>query len=120
VGAQVTAVPVYQWALPKDIGPLRRAVDEIVEGKIDVLLVTSANQFHNLMQVAGDAGLAERIADGLRRAVIASVGPIASGALAAYGISPDFEPVHPKMGQLVFEAAERAKELLQKKPRRSL
>ena len=115
-GAQVTPVPVYQWALPEDIGPLRMAIDEIVKGKIDVLLVTSANQVHNLMQVARDAGLAERVADGLHRAVIASVGPIASGALAAYGITPDLEPTHPKMGQLVFEVAERARELLKKKP----
>ena len=68
------------------------------------------------MQVSRDAGLAERVADGLHRAVIASVGPIASGALATYGITPDFEPAHPKMGQLVFEVAERAKELLKKKP----
>jgi uroporphyrinogen-III synthase len=114
-GARVTPVPVYQWALPEDTGPLRRAVDEIVAGKIDVLLVTSANQVHNLMQVARDAGLAERVADCLHRAAIASVGPIASGALAAYGITPDFEPAHPKMGQLVFEAAAKAKDLLQKK-----
>jgi hypothetical protein len=35
--------------------------------------------------------------------------------LAAYGITPDFEPAHPKMGQLVFEAAAKAKDLLQKK-----
>ena len=68
------------------------------------------------MQVARDAGLAEHVADGLRRAVIASVGPIASGALATYGITPDFEPVHPKMGQLALEVAERAKNLLKKKP----
>ena len=114
-GAQVTPVPVYQWALPEDIGPLRRAINEIVEEKIDVLLVTSANQVHNLMQVARDAGLAERVVDGLRRAAVASVGPVASGALADYGITPDFEPTHPKMGQLVFEAAERAMELLKKK-----
>jgi uroporphyrinogen-III synthase len=114
-GARVTTVPVYQWALPEDTGPLRRAVEEIVEGKIDVLLVTSANQVHNLMQVARDAGLAERVVDGLRRVVTASVGPIASGALAGYGITPDFEPAHPKMGQLAFEAARKARDLLQKK-----
>ncbi|MGH9787032.1 MAG: uroporphyrinogen-III synthase [Terriglobia bacterium] len=114
-GALVTPVPVYQWALPEDLGPLRRAVDEIVKGKIDVLLVTSANQVHNLMQVAAEAGLAERVANGLRRAVIASIGPISTQALQSYGIAPDFEPSHPKMGQLVFEAAEKAKKLLDKK-----
>lgn len=114
-GAQVTAVPVYQWALPEDLGPLRSAIDEIVAGKIDVLLVTSATQFHNLMQVAREAGLAEQVTEGLGRAVIASIGPVSSEALTSYGITPDFEPAHPKMGQLVFELAGRAKELQLKK-----
>lgn len=114
-GAVVTPVPVYQWALPEDLGSLRRAMEEIVQGKIDVLLVTSTNQVHNLMQVATEAGLAGRVANGLRRAVIASIGPISTEALQSYGIAPDFEPTHPKMGQLVFEAAEKAKGLLRKK-----
>jgi len=39
-GASVTPVPVYQWALPEDIGPLQRAIQAIVDGKIDVLLIT--------------------------------------------------------------------------------
>jgi uroporphyrinogen-III synthase len=113
--AVVTPVPVYQWALPEDLGPLRRAVDEIVQGKIDVLLVTSATQVHNLMQVATEAGLAERVANGLRRAVIASIGPISTEALQSYDIAPDFEPTHPKMGQLVFEAAEKVRGVLREK-----
>lgn len=50
-GAFVTPVPVYQWALPEDIGPLQRAILEIVDGKIDVILITSANQVHNLMSM---------------------------------------------------------------------
>ncbi|MGH9783038.1 MAG: uroporphyrinogen-III synthase, partial [Terriglobia bacterium] len=67
------------------------------------------------MQVAAEAGLAERVSSGLRRAVIASIGPISTAALQSYGIAPDFEPSHPKMGQLVFEAAEKANGLLRKK-----
>jgi len=114
-GAQVTPVPVYQWALPEEVGPLRSAIDEIVKGKIDVLLVTSANQIHNLMQVAAEAGLAEQITHGLCRAVVASIGPISTETLASYGITPDFEPSHPKMGQLVFEVAGKAKGLLREK-----
>ena len=116
-GAAVTPVPVYQWALPEDLGPLRRAIEEIVQGRIDVLLVTSATQVHNLMQVAAEAGLAEQVCQGLRRAVIASIGPISTEALQSYGLAPDFEPSHPKMGQLVFEAAGKAAELLRQKQR---
>ncbi len=114
-GAQVTPVPVYQWALPEDIGPLQSAIGEIVQGRIDVLLVTSATQVHHLMQVATEASLASDVSKRLRRAVIASIGPISTEALASYGITPDFEPAHPKMGQLVFEAAEKGKGVLRAK-----
>ena len=110
-GAQVTPVPVYQWALPEDLGPLRSALDEMVVGKIDVLLVTSANQIHNLMRVARDAGIEKQVGEALRRMVVASIGPVSSGALASYEIAADLEPTHPRMGQLVFEVAERVREL---------
>jgi uroporphyrinogen-III synthase len=115
LGALVTPVPVYQWALPEDLGPLRSAVDEIVAGRIDVLLVTSASQFHNLMRVAADMGLAAELPKALRGAIVGSVGPIASEALLSYEVKPDFEPSPTKMGQLVFEAAGRARKLLEEK-----
>ena len=116
-GASVTLVPVYQWALPEDIEPLRRAIMEIIEEKIDVLLVTSANQIHHLMQVASQNGLEDQVRQGFQSIVAASIGPIASEALREYGIEVDLEPLHPKMGQLVHETAERAGSLLQRKRR---
>ena len=116
-GANVTPVPVYQWGLPEDLGPLQHAIEEIAGRTIDVLLVTSANQIYNLMQVATDAGLAEAVRDGLRHALIVSIGPISSEALRAQGISPDLEPIHPKMGQLLHDAAAKAKTLLREKRR---
>jgi uroporphyrinogen-III synthase len=43
-GAHVTRVPVYRWALPDDLAPLRAAVRELAEGKIDVVLFTTSVQ----------------------------------------------------------------------------
>jgi uroporphyrinogen-III synthase len=114
-GALVTPVPVYQWALPEDTEPLRRAIREIIDGKIDVLLITSANQVHNMMQLASQSGLEEAVRQGLLQTLVVSVGPISTEALLAHGIAPDMEPTHSKMGQLVYEAAERAKVLLNNK-----
>jgi uroporphyrinogen-III synthase len=114
-GALVTRVPVYQWTLPADIAPLRNAINEIANGRIDVLLVTSATQVEHLMLVASDGHQQESVRQGLARAVVASIGPIATEALAAHGIRVDFEPSHPKMGQLVFEAAHRALAIVPKK-----
>jgi uroporphyrinogen-III synthase len=114
-GAKVTAVPVYQWALPEDLEPLRQACREIAEGRIDVVLITSATQVHYLMQIAAEQKLEERVRRGLSRAVIASIGPIASEALKSHKLSEDFQPSHSKMGQFVFEAAQKAREILAQK-----
>jgi len=114
-GARVTRVPVYQWALPEDLGPLQAGVRAIAVGEIDVILLTTATQIVHLMQVASDMGLQDALHAGLRRAVVASIGPTTTEALHKHGITPDLEPSHPKMGFLVRETAERALELLNAK-----
>lgn len=114
-GATVTCVPVYQWELPEDLEPLRRAIRAIVEGSIDLLLLTSANQVHHMMQVASESGLEDSVRRALQRVLVVSVGPICTEGLRQHGIAADLEPAHPRMGQLVHEAATKAKELLRRK-----
>ena len=114
-GAEVTRVPVYRWALPIDLGPLRAALEAIVGGRVPVVLFTNANQVENVMQIARDAGLDERVRAALARGVVASVGPIASESLRNHGIPVDLEPPHPKMGPLVKEASLRCHEILEDK-----
>jgi uroporphyrinogen-III synthase len=110
-GASVVRVPVYRWALPEDLGPLRAGIERVIAGTIDVLLVTSATQLEHLFRVAG-AERAEALTRALRRIVIASIGPIASEALARRGLRADLEPSPPKMGPLVRVAAEQAASVL--------
>ena len=50
-GASVLPVPVYKWALPEDLDPLRRAVAAVAGRGIDVLLLTSGVQLAHLWQV---------------------------------------------------------------------
>ena len=114
-GAQVTSVPVYEWALPADTGPLRSAISAIARNEIDVILFTTATQADHLLRIAAE--MKEEV--GLRRALsrmfVASIGPTTSERLHEYGIAPDMEPTHPKMGYLVSEAAQRSAEILQRK-----
>lgn len=117
-GATVTAVPVYQWALPEDLEPLRAACRSLVDGAIDVVLFTTATQAVHLLSVAETMGISETVMDGLRRCVVASIGPTTSEELRERGAHPDMEASHPKMGFLVREAAERAGELLKAKDTR--
>ena len=111
-GAQVTAVPVYRWALPKDVGPLTRAVHALVQGDIDVVLLTTGVQADHLWQMARTLNLEAALLPALERVVVASVGPSTSAALRGHGVTPDLEPSRPKMGFLVREAAEHAAALL--------
>jgi uroporphyrinogen-III synthase len=114
-GAIVTRVPVYQWALPHDMAPLRSAITAIAEGTVDVALFTTAVQAVHLFQVAAEMKLEEALRNGLRRAIVASIGPTTSEELQRRGIRADLEPSHPKMGFLVKEASEQATELLRRK-----
>ncbi len=114
-GAQVTRVPVYQWALPEDLAPLHAAIRTLAAGEIDVVLFTTSVQVAHLFQVAAEMNLEESMRQGLSRAIVASIGPTTSEELQRRGIRADLEPSHPKMGFLVKEAAERSAELLRRK-----
>ena len=114
-GAKVTPVPVYQWALPEDVEPLRKAARAIADGQLDVVLFTTATQAVHLMKIAGVLELTERVLAGFTQLVVASIGPTTSEELRQRGIPIDLESSHPKMGFLVREAAERADGLLRNK-----
>ena len=108
--ASVLSVPVYQWAVPDDVGPLQQAVRDTIAGHFDVLMFTSANQLHNVVQCARELGLEESWLVAAKRCRVASIGPTASETIRGYGLDVDLEPAHPKMGTLVKEVMQAAAE----------
>lgn len=114
-GAVITAVPVYQWALPEDTRPVVEAIASITRGEIDVALFMATVQVQHLFKLAEQSGGAERLRAGLSRLVVASIGPTTSAELRSCGVEPDMEPSHPKMGFLVNEAAARSGDILKQK-----
>lgn len=114
-GAIVQAVPVYRWELPIDVEPLRDAIHWTMQGQFDVIMFTSAQQFHNALTVAGQMGHAEDWVCAVNRCVVASIGPTATETLQEGGLIVDTEPSHPKMGPMVREALAAAPEILVRK-----
>ena len=113
-GATVLPVPVYRWALPLDIEPLRAAVRQTISCEFDILMFTSAQQLHNVLQVAEQDGLRKGWLEAANRlCVIASIGPTATETLTSAGLRVDLEPIHPTMGSLVKESISRAVVLLE-------
>ena len=114
-GVRVTSVPVYRWALPEDLEPLRAAVRSVVGGSIDVAIITTAMQIVHLFQVADTMQHLALLRAGFGRVVVASIGPTSSEELRQQRLAVDLEASHPKMGVLVREAAEHAADLLRTK-----
>ncbi len=114
-GAEVFPVPIYQWALPDDLAPLRQALNNIISGKVSVLLITNAAQVDHVMEVLEKDGKVEPFRTALKKMVVASIGPTASERLRHYEWPVDLEPSHPKMGVLIKETSEQIHALLHQK-----
>jgi uroporphyrinogen-III synthase len=114
-GATVRRVPVYRWALPEDLEPLKHAVRAIARGEVDVMMFTTGVQVVHFWQIVGEMQIEADVRRELARTMIASIGPSTSDELRRHGLTPDLEPSHPKIGFLVREAAEQSTAVLRAK-----
>ena len=79
----------------------------IAEGGVDIVVFTASVQLLHLLAVARDAGLERAVREGLRRLIVASIGPMTSEELRRQQLPVDIEPSNPKMGVLINELAAR-------------
>ncbi len=113
--ARVTSVPVYRWALPDDVEPLKRACHGLVEGRVAAAFFTSAIQVDHVVRVLHDTGTLAAFHHALARAMVASIGPTTSQRLRHHRFPVDCEPSRAKMGILVKEASEQIAGILLRK-----
>ena len=111
-GAGVVAIPIYRWALPENLEPLREAIQIILRGEADLALFTNGAQVDHLFRVAAGEKVESSLREAFKRVVIGSVGPVCSQVLQQFGLKPDIEPTHPKMGSLLALAAALADRIL--------
>jgi uroporphyrinogen-III synthase len=86
---------------------LFEAARRLAAGEFDVALFTTAIQVSHLARAAREQGIEDAAIGALRDCFVGSIGPTTTEALEEFGITPAFEPSHPKMGVLVLEAAQR-------------
>lgn len=114
-GANVLRVPVYRWALPDDLGPLESSIRQITEGKVHVVIFTTAVQCDHLFKVGDRMDLSSALKKAFQKIVVASIGPDCTQTLVSHGLKVDIEPENSKMGPLIVTVAERARDFLNKK-----
>lgn len=97
-GAEVVELFSYRWALPDDLGPVSRLLEELAGGRLAIVAFTSAAQVENLFTVASEQGIGDDLPGWLNeRTVVAAVGPTCAGALEERGVRTAIQPERPKM-----------------------
>ena len=116
-GATVIPLRVYGWDFPADVAPLEANVRALADGQRDMLLLTSAHQIVNMMRLAEQMGITDKLRQGLKTTAIASIGPTTTQMLSECDLKADIEPTHPKMGHLVVESAKQSQTIVAAKRR---
>jgi uroporphyrinogen-III synthase len=114
-GAAVKTIAIYRWALPENLAPLRDAIRMMLQGGADVALFTNGAQVEHLFRIAAEDGAESKLGLACKQLVIGSVGPICTEVLRKFGLEPDIEPAHPKMGSLIAEVAASAQRIISAK-----
>ena len=104
---------LYEWQLPDDVSPMESLIDELLDGRVDVITFTSQVQIRHLYQVAAANDVPQSdLSDALNeRTIVCAVGPTCAAALADVGVATDTQPEYPKMGHMVNALAEYVGEL---------
>src|ERR1700732_3490573 len=93
-GAEVDTVTPYVYDSQAADANIVTAIDEMAEGRIDAIALTSSGQVRRLMEVAQAHRCEEKLREGLKRPPIASVGPVVSDELKSHGLRTDIYPAN--------------------------
>jgi uroporphyrinogen-III synthase len=93
-GAEVDTVLPYVYDAQAADANIVTAIDEMAQGRIDAIALTSSGQVRRLIEVAQTHGSEARLRDALARTPIASVGPVVSDELKSHGLRTDIYPAN--------------------------
>jgi uroporphyrinogen-III synthase len=93
-GAEVDPVLPYVYDARAAASNIIAAIDEMAQGRLDAIALTSSGQVRRLIEVAKTHNCEARLREGLARTPIASVGPVVSDELAAQGLRTEIAPAN--------------------------
>lgn len=88
-GALVDPVAPYVYVAAAEDAEVIALIEKIADGAIDAIAFTSAAQVRRLHEAAAASGRGTELAAGLKRVLVAAVGPVAAKELAGYGRSEE-------------------------------
>jgi uroporphyrinogen-III synthase len=93
-GAKVDTVLPYIYDAQAADTNIVTAIEEMAQGRVDAIALTSSGQVRRLIEVAQAHRCENRLREGLARTPIASVGPVVSDELKSHGLRTDIYPAN--------------------------
>ena len=93
-GAVVDTVLPYVYDNEAGETSIVRAIEEMSAGRVDAIALTSSGQVRRLVDTARAKNLESVLRAGLEQTPVASVGPVVSDELNAYGFGTDIYPAN--------------------------
>ena len=91
-GAEVDTVLPYIYDAKAADTNIVTAIEEMANGRVDAIALTSSGQARRLFDVAQSHGREARLREGLAKTPIASVGPVVSDELKSHGLRASISP----------------------------
>lgn len=94
--AGATPVPVEPYVYDARAAQpnIAAAIGEVAAGRVDAVALTSSGQVRRLVEAARAEGSEEQLRLGLAQTPVASIGPVVSNELKAYGLQTDISPAN--------------------------
>ena len=92
--AGATPVPVAPYVYDARAAQpnIAATIAQIAAGRVDTIALTSSGQVRRLVDAARAEGCEEQLRRGLAQTPVASIGPVVSNELKAYGLQTDISP----------------------------
>lgn len=114
-GATVIEVAPYRWGLPEDTSGAEELIREVLDGRVQAMVVTSAPQVHLLFELAERLDVVGDLRETIReRVFVGAVGEVAAGGVGDVGCRADLVAEPARMGALVRELADAREAILEK------
>jgi uroporphyrinogen-III synthase len=94
LGAKVDTVLPYVYDAQAADTNIVTAIEEMAQGRVDAIALTSSGQVRRLIEVARAYDREAQLREGLARTPIASVGPVVSDELKSHGLRTDIYPAN--------------------------
>ncbi len=90
-GMNTVVVPVYEWRMPVDDGPVVELVNALIQGTCHAVTFTTGPSIRNLMGIAAEHGLDADLRAALTngRTVVGVVGPVCAEAAIQHGLASE-------------------------------